>query len=148
MKRSVAAVSSYTVQFDAPPKPKPEPKARIPRVARLLALAHQIDRKIRAGELRDLVHAAGLLGLTRARVSQIVGLTLLAPEIQEAVLDLTPTTGRDPVTERQLREIAAEPDWTQQLTLWRKLDGPRPLLQDADGREVHLQDGAGPDPGD
>lgn len=93
------------------------------RAARLLALAHTIDTKARAGEYRDLADAARQLGLTRARVSQITNLLLLAPAIQEAVLDLPPTiSGRDPITERQLRPIAAEPDWNTQLEMWRKLD--------------------------
>ena len=48
---------------------------------------------------------------------------LLAPKIQEAILDLPQVTnGRDPITERQLRPIAAEPDWNKQLELWRQID--------------------------
>jgi hypothetical protein len=108
--------------FDRKPAGRGEAKdstgRRSPGVARLLALAHQIDRKVRDGELRDYAHAAKVLGLTRARVSQISGLTLLAPAIQEAILDLPPTT-RDPVTERQLREIVTEPLWERQMRLWR-----------------------------
>ena len=111
--------ATYTVQFERAPKPEPEPKGRVPRVARTLALAHQIDRKIRAGELRDLAHAAEVLGLTRARMTQIMNLLLLAPEIQEEILDLPPVLeGRDPVTERQLRLIVAEPDWNHQQAMW------------------------------
>jgi hypothetical protein len=96
---------------------------RVPRVARLLALAHKIDRMVRDGQLRDLADAARALGMTRARVSQVTNLLLLAPEIQEAILDLPMViTGRDPITERQLRPIAAEPDWENQLLMWRKFD--------------------------
>ena len=87
-------------------------------VDNVLALAHQIDRKIRVGELRDYAHAAEVLGVTRARVSQISGLTLLAPAIQEAILSL-PDTQRDRITERQLREIVTEPLWDKQMRLWR-----------------------------
>ena len=93
---------------------------RSPGVAHLLALAHQIDRKVRDGELRDYAHAAKLLGLTRARVSQICGLTLLAPAIQEAILAL-PDTRPDPVTERQLREIVREPLWERQIAVWMRV---------------------------
>ena len=133
-RRHVAATSTYTVDFAPQPKPTPpEPEGRVPRVARLLALAHQIDRKIQAGELRDLAHAARVLGLTRARVTQITQLLLLAPEIQEAILGLPLSTGRDPVTERQLRVIAAEPGWDMQLAMWRRIDGPRAVLQDQNG---------------
>jgi hypothetical protein len=110
--------------FDRKPAGRGEAKKdssagrRSPGVAHLLALAHQIDRKIHDGELRDYAHAAKVLGLTRARISQIGSLTLLAPAIQEAILAL-PDTQRDPITERQLREIVTEPLWDKQTRLWR-----------------------------
>ena len=87
----VAATSSFTVDFRRPRSiPGPEPVGRVPRVARLLALAHKIDGMVRAGEIVDLASAARLCGVTRARMSQISNLRLLAPEIQEAILDLPP----------------------------------------------------------
>ncbi len=95
-----------------------KPGRRNSGVAHVLALAHHVDRKIRDGGVSDYTHAAGVLGVTRARVSQISGLTLLAPSIQEAILSL-PETRRDPITERQLREIVAEPLWEKQMRLWR-----------------------------
>ena len=50
--------------------------------------------------------------MTRARVTQLVSLALLAPAIQEEILALPPvTTGRDVITERTLRPIVAEPVW-------------------------------------
>jgi hypothetical protein len=88
-------------------------------VARLLAFAHEIERRIRAGELDDLAHAARVLGLTRARVTQIANLALLAPEIQEEILAMPPVTrGREAVTERRLRRIVAEANWETQRELW------------------------------
>jgi hypothetical protein len=117
----VKAASTYAVSFAAPaPVLKPEPQGRVPRVVRLLALAHRIDAMIAAGELRDLADAARVLGLTRARVTQLMNLLLLAPRIQEAILELPPTMGRDTVTERSLRPIVAEPVWDRQLALWRQ----------------------------
>jgi len=92
---------------------------RTPRVARLLALGHEIERRVRSGEIEDLSHAARVLGLTRARVTQIANLTLLCPTIQEEVLTMPPVTaGRDPITERALRAIAAEAMWERQRELW------------------------------
>ena len=121
------ATSTYTVQFRTPATVRPEPQGRVPRVARLLALAHKIDRMIQAGKLRDLAHAAQHLGLTRARVTQVTSLLLLAPTIQAEILDLPlVTSGRDPISERQLRPIAAEPDWNRQLITWRTIHGLRP----------------------
>ena len=141
----------HHVDFRPTPAPRPTvaPVGRVPRVVRLLALAHWIDRIVRDGELRDLADAARVLGMTRARVSQITNLLLLSPVIQEAILDLPMvTSGRDPITERHLRPISAEPDWNKQLILWREIHGLRALAQDEDGREVLLQDGTGPDSGD
>ncbi len=122
MTRPAQARSSFTVSFGATPPSRATHRdtGRIPRVTRMLALAHKIDGMIRAGELRDLADAARALGLSRARVTQLSALLLLAPEIQEAILDLPPVTnGRDPVSERLLRRIVAEPDWTKQRALWR-----------------------------
>jgi len=100
------------------------PTGRIPRVARMLALAHKIDAMVRDGLLRDYADGARRLGLTRARVTQITNLLLLAPEIQEAILDLPPViNGRDPINERQLREIVAQTDWGRQMGLWNKVCG-------------------------
>ena len=99
MTRQTQARTTYTVSFDttAPRRATQAETGRVPRVARMLALAHRIDGMVRAGELRDLADAAWASGVTRARVTQIVNLLLLAPAIQEQILDLPPVTnGRDP----------------------------------------------------
>ncbi len=117
--RRVAATTSYKVDFAPKPAvPEPEPKPETPRSARLLALAHSIERRVRSGELRSYAHAACELGLTRARVGQITNLLLLAPEIQAEILE--PTASTRPVTERQLRDIVVEPDWHTQRAMWRE----------------------------
>ncbi len=122
--KPAAAVTTHTVDFQPRPAPRPTvaPTGRVPRVARLLALAHRIDAMIRAGELRDLAHAAKVCGVSRPRMTQIANLLLLAPEIQEAILAMPPVTkGRDTITERTLRAIVAEPDWHRQRELWSEL---------------------------
>jgi len=81
----------------------------------VLALAHRIDGLTRSGELHDWAQAARLVGVTRARMTQIANLLLLAPKIQEGILNLSHvTSGQDPVTERSLREVAAHADWQSQ----------------------------------
>lgn len=75
--------------------------APVAAAARQLALAHWIDQRIEAGELRDLADAARVLGVTRARVTQIANLRYLPPAVQEAVL----TPGFEG-SERQLRAHA------------------------------------------
>jgi hypothetical protein len=71
------------------------------------------------GVYLDLADAARKFGLKRARVTQIVNLTLFAPVIQAEILAMPPVTkGRDPITERTLRPIVAEPVWEKQMELW------------------------------
>jgi hypothetical protein len=119
--KAAVARTVHVVNFgdtSAPPRTQAA-TGRVQRVARILALAHKIEAMIRAGELRDLADAARRLSLTRARISQISNLLLLAPDIQESILGLLPTTkGRDPVSERALRRIVGEPDWERQRKLW------------------------------
>ncbi len=123
-RRRIAATTSHTVEIRSAPRPASPSAGRVPRVARMLALAHKIDGMIQAGELRDLAHAADTLGLTRARITQITNLLLLAPVIQEAILDLpSVTNGHDSISERALRRIVAEPDWNKQRALWSGVQG-------------------------
>lgn len=109
------------VQFGRPARPTPSPEPeRVPRVARLLALAHHIDEKIRAGEIADLADAARRAGLTRARVTQVIDLLLLAPAIQEAIVGSTEVAiNSDHVNERWLRRLSVEAPWTRQVEIWR-----------------------------
>jgi hypothetical protein len=76
----------------------------------MLALAHEIVRLIEEGTFEDQAHAARALGFTRARVTQLVDLTLLAPEIQEEILFAEVGRGRDGVSERALRELVRRAD--------------------------------------
>jgi len=60
--------------------------------------------------------------VTRARISQILNLLHLAPDIQEALLFLPPTVrGRDAIILADLMPIAAAVDWRKQRRLWRRL---------------------------
>jgi hypothetical protein len=100
------------------------PDGRVPRVSRLMALAIKFDRLIAEGAIRDQAQLADLGHVTRARVTQIMNLLYLAPDIQEAILHLPRvTSGKDPITERHLRPIAAEPDWRRQRRLWKGIAG-------------------------
>lgn len=88
---------------DKPPEPPPEPVRRPARVAQMLAFAHGLQAAIDRGEFRDQAEAARHFQLTRARVTQLMNLTLLAPDIQEQVLFLEAVDGREPMSERDLR---------------------------------------------
>ena len=91
------------VFVDGAPSPPPEPVRRPARVAIMLALAHKIQAAIDRGVVRDRAEAASRLGLSRARISQLLDLTLLAPEIQEQILFAESVDGLETVSERELR---------------------------------------------
>ena len=111
--------STYSVCFRPRPADAARPEGRVPRVARQLALAHKIDGMIRCGEVKDMADAARHMEITRARITQLMNLLLLAPAIQQAILSMPVVErGRDPVTERSLRPIVAEPVWDRQLQIW------------------------------
>ena len=94
----------------------------VPRISRLLALAHHLDGLVKSGEVKDYAEAARLGHVTPARLTQIMNLLLLAPDIQEEILLLPRTTkGRDPVCERNIRRVVAEPTWTEQRNVWQAL---------------------------
>jgi hypothetical protein len=102
--------------------PSPVPLGRVPRVARLLALALRLQQLVQTGVIANYAQLARLGHVSRARVTQIVNLALLAPDLQEAVLFLPPTVrGRDPIHVCQLQRVAAELDWRQQRRLWQAL---------------------------
>jgi len=103
---------------EEPEPPPPEPVRRPARVAQMLAFAHGLQAAIDRGEYRDQADAARQLGLTRARITQLMNLTLLAPEIQEAVLFLEAVDGREPLSERDLRGVVAAGDWGAQRARW------------------------------
>ena len=105
----------------APEEPQ-LPRGRVPRVAKLMALALRMDELLRAGEIANHTQLARLGHVTTARVSQIMNLVYLAPDIQEAIL-LLPLTqrGRDAIILAELQPIASKPDWRKQRSAWRQL---------------------------
>lgn len=108
------------------PTPRTVVLGNVPRITRLLALAHRFAGLIESGDVKDYADVARLAGVTRARVTQIMNLLHLAPDIQEALLDLPRTLhGPDPFHEKDVRPIAAEPLWSKQRAKWRALTGNR-----------------------
>jgi len=102
---------------------KRAPTRRYPaRVARQLALAHALRRRLERGEFADFADMARQLGFTRARVTQLMDLLLLAPEVQEEILFLELPPGAQPVSERGLREaVLGTVDWQEQRRRWEGL---------------------------
>src|SRR2546423_427399 len=107
-----------------PEQPAALPPGRVPRLARFLALALRLEAQLRQGVLKDNAEVASVGHVTRARVSQILSLVHLAPDIQEAILLLPRTQrGRDPVILSDVMPIAMELDWKRQRRAWRRLVG-------------------------
>ncbi len=69
-----------------PKKAAAQAPPRIPRITRLMALAIKFQDMIDRGEVKDYADLARLGFVTRARVTQIMNLCLLAPDIQEQLL--------------------------------------------------------------
>jgi hypothetical protein len=64
--------------------------------------------------------------VTQPRMTQIMNLLHLAPDIQEELLFLPRvTSGDDPIHENMLRPIAAESDWARQREMWECLSDRR-----------------------
>ena len=109
-----------------PAVPPVEP-GRVPRVSRLMALAIRFERLVEEGHVEDYAQIARLGHVSRARISQIMNLRTLAPDIQESILFLAPVTqGRDPISERDLRPIAAKLDWERQRQMWQRFRSIQP----------------------
>jgi hypothetical protein len=106
----------------ARPEPTAREPGRLPRVARLAALALRFEHLVRTGVVASYAEIADLGHVTPARVSQITNLLNLAPDILEAILHLPRTTlRRDPIHLRQLQPIASTFDWGKQRRQWREL---------------------------
>ena len=102
---------------------------RLPRITQVLALAMQFREMIRCGDARDCADLARLGGLTRERISQIMKLLWLAPDIQMDILYLPPTpSGRFPVSEVAMRKIANRLAWPDQHEEWVKLKQSNQLI--------------------
>lgn len=104
-------------------EPGPAVTGRLPRVARLMALAIRFEHLLQTGAVNDQTELAELGHVTRARVTQIMNLLSLAPDIQEELLGLPRVTeGKDRLTERHLRHVTASMDWTTQRSHWTALN--------------------------
>lgn len=110
-----------TAGTPAPAAPD-RPPGRVPRVARLMALAIRFERLIREGAVARQTELAEVGHVTRARVTQIMNLLHLAPDIQEAILFLPLVqAGEDPIGEHHLRPLVSIIEWDRQRSAWQKM---------------------------
>ena len=111
-----------TVEYTLPHQPRltsgitaGDTASRPARIAMLVALAHRFDQLVRAGAVKDYAELARVGHVTRARVTQVMNLLNLAPDIQEYLLWLPVGCS---INERDLRPIAAEGRWDRQRALF------------------------------
>ena len=116
------------IQFQLRPRGKREADVTVPargkrpRIAEVLALAISFDDLIRRGLARDHSALARLGCISKERVSQIMRLIWLAPDIQQEILTLPRTPrGRFLVGEVELREVASMMLWSEQRVAWGRL---------------------------
>jgi hypothetical protein len=94
----------------------------MPRITRLMALAIKFQGMLDCGAVRDYADLARLGYVTRARITQIMNLLNLAPEIQEDILDLAgPSTQACRVAERCIRSMTKIVAWSLQRLAWMEL---------------------------
>ena len=92
---------------------------RIPRISRYMAIAIHFEDLIRRGIVTDYADLARLGHVTRARVTQIMNLRLLAPEIQEVLLE---SQNLSRVHLRMLQRIAVNYCWKRQQVIWKSME--------------------------
>ena len=118
---SYAGTVDGTIALLLPETRPPEaPRGRLPRITRLMAMAIHFEGLIQSGAVTKYAELARLGNVTRARVTQIMNLLLLAPEIQEELLFLPRLQeGRGEVCLRDLQAVAAVMVWREQQHVWR-----------------------------
>ena len=102
---------------------KSQSRGRTPRISRLMALAIHFEGLVSSGAVRNYRELAEAGQVSRARLSQILQLTHLAPEIQEQLLFLPPTRqGFDRALEKHVRSLTRVVDWQKQKQLFRAIE--------------------------
>jgi hypothetical protein len=101
----------------------------------MMALALRFDDLLRTGKVKDYAELARLGQVSRARITQVMNLCLLAPDVQEQILFLPPIEhGRDRLWLSLVQRVALELNFQKQRRLWTNLLRERFLTSDADCR--------------
>jgi hypothetical protein len=118
-RRAKGAKRGVKVKASAPPTVAP--LGRVPRISKLMALAIRWEGLVASGTVKDYAEIAALCRISRARVTQIMNLNLLAPDIQEELLFLPRVDGgRDGIALRNLQGITLESNWSIQRQIFAK----------------------------
>jgi hypothetical protein len=114
LKRRVAPNQTVNALSAKARNRKPPKAPQTPKVVELLRTAQEWRRQLDAGDVTNQAEIARREGITRARVTQVMSLLRLVPEIQELVLSMPDLARRPTVTERSLRPIAQLHGLTEQ----------------------------------
>ena len=101
-------------------KPKTPREPKTPRVVEFLRKAIAWQSLLESGEFTSQGEIATREGITRARVTQIMGMLHLAPEIREKILSMPNTIHRPQISERMLRPIGTITDNCDQIREFQK----------------------------
>jgi hypothetical protein len=97
---------------------------QLPRVTRLMALAIRFEDLLREYPELSYSDLARLCGVSRSRITEILNLLHLAPDLQERLLFLKPNPrGRDRIHEPALRKITQIDDWNEQRRQFESMFG-------------------------
>ena len=95
---------------------------RIPRIAKLVALASRMQSMLDSGEVVSFQQLAEIGRISQPRMTQIMSLLQLAPDIQEELLYLPEVIqGKAAIHERLLRPLTTEIDWRVQWRMWARI---------------------------
>jgi len=119
--------SNRVISAVPPPrgKPKPPKVPRTPAVVEFLRKALEWQALLASGQAKNQADIARQEGISRVRVTQVMWLLRLAPEIQERVLAMPETIRRPTISERALRPIAQMEQSGAQLQAFAQLVGQR-----------------------
>jgi hypothetical protein len=134
LKRRVPAsqvVTAVPERQRRPKRPKPPKEPRTPGAVKALLKAREWKRQLDAGEVGSQAEIARREHLTRARVTQILNLLRLTPEIQEHVLQLSKSTTRPPFSEHTLRRVMSHGKAKHQLAAFHQVVAPPKTLRSA-----------------
>ena len=95
---------------------------RIPRIAKLVALASRMQSMLESGEVESYQQLAELGKISQPRMTQIMSLLNLALDIQEELLYLPEVLqGKAAIHEKLLRPLTTEIDWKVQRRMWGRI---------------------------
>lgn len=90
-----------------------------PVIRKNLILAHQLQKMLDQGQVKDLNQASEWLNISQSRLNHIFSFLLLSPSIQMEII--SDNTIIESIPEYKVRSLATEVDWEKQNDLWQEI---------------------------